>query len=1022
MRAACTFAAICAFIGTATAQSVLNFTPKGPARLVLTNTTPNVADVKFTLYATDGAVATGSTNPRSYRIAPNAQLAITTSEMFPSRGGIRTEGWIQATSDVKGLQGYYFSGDRGSSLGSAEAPSPAREHSFLNVRSGPDAKTTIVVTNPGNQSVDVSLLSYDEGGRLIASASSTIPLPAHAQERFQGAGATVRVIATTPGTAVLATAVTQSQGLLMLIHGQTVDAQNLRLVAPYFKNAEDVSSELVLANPLSTPAADAIVSFYNNGGELVFVSKKPFSIPANGFKRVTWAEIADSSTLPAGDGWVVVDSAQPLTGVTLVTNGESTTAIPLQSSGSDRILLARPATQGLSPRLTLVGDPKRDATFKITSSRADGTVAFQSESLPLPALNRFSVSLSELFPSAEDFTGGFLTIRSERSIPIFSLVSTDLPDGSSGPAITPQRFQAAFAPSLTAGTPQIKKVTLLDTLQPSARLKIETQNVQADATVWVGNRSVAVERDENGALTATLPADLEPGLVKLRVRSAGMDSKFEKVGVYSADGSLGADSQVIKGTASFQKVEVTDNGLDTSSISTVPIRYARVEVVDGRQALRSVTETDEFGNFELPVPNQPGLSVRILSQLRSLDVKVLNNFANNTLYFIEGQVDLPQTGSIELVEKGRSAGAFNILDTLQKGNALITNAAPGLIPPALTVYWSERNDAAALARLTNGAIRTTFFNPSTNSAYILGDRNSDSDEFDDSVILHEYAHLLAAKFSRDDSNGGIHFPGDWLDPRIAWSEGWADFFSAAARVSSIYRDSKGQNNVLRLDIEENVPVGDHPGYSSEASVAGLLWDLFDENADRDDLGQFSFASIWAAFTELSKDRNVYLPFFLERFLQKNPGFVDGLRTMVVARSIDFQPDGRPSVTNPFPRTITVGGFQQGSVDSLSTKRTNLSSSSHFFSLSIPSTVPVLIRLAITSGAVGANDLDLILYDSTGKRILEQADDALNGGVETISTTLVPGTYFIEVRSFYTRKDTGNPVFNSGGYRLTVDKF
>src|SRR6185436_4366677 len=147
------------------------------------------------------------------------------------------------------------------------------------------------------------------------------------------------------------------------------------------------------------------------------------------------------------------------------------------------------------------------------------------------------------------------------------------------------------------------------------------------------------------------------------------------------------------------------------------------------------------------------------------------------------------------------------------------------------------------------------FNPTTNSAYILGDRNTDSDEFDDSVLLHEYAHLLAAKFSRDDSNGGTHLLGDSLDPRIAWSEGWADFFSSAARGSSIYRDSKGPNNVLRMDLEDNVPIGDHPGYSSEASVAGLLWDLFDENADKDDTAQFPFASIWNAFTDLVKDRN-----------------------------------------------------------------------------------------------------------------------------------------------------------------------
>ena len=149
--------------------------------------------------------------------------------------------------------------------------------------------------------------------------------------------------------------------------------------------------------------------------------------------------------------------------------------------------------------------------------------------------------------------------------------------------------------------------------------------------------------------------------------------------------------------------------------------------------------------------------------------------------------------------------------------------------------------------------------------------------------------------------------------------------------------------------------------------------------------------------------------------------------MVVARSIDFQPDVRPSVTNPFPRTIAVGqSISNNQVDSFTTKRTNLTSSAHFFSLSTATNIPVVIRLTTTGlgPAVNssANDLDLYLYDSTGKRIIEQSDDTINGGTETISTTLAPGTYYIEVRSFYTRKDTGATVFNSGGYKLSVDKF
>ena len=42
------------------AQSVLNFTPKGPAGITVTNTTSHAAQVVFTLYNINGTVATTS--------------------------------------------------------------------------------------------------------------------------------------------------------------------------------------------------------------------------------------------------------------------------------------------------------------------------------------------------------------------------------------------------------------------------------------------------------------------------------------------------------------------------------------------------------------------------------------------------------------------------------------------------------------------------------------------------------------------------------------------------------------------------------------------------------------------------------------------------------------------------------------------------------------------------------------------------------------------------------------------------
>jgi hypothetical protein len=467
----------------------------------------------------------------------------------------------------------------------------------------------------------------------------------------------------------------------------------------------------------------------------------------------------------------------------------------------------------------------------------------------------------------------------------------------------------------------------------------------------------------------------------------------------------------------FQKVEVTGSGLDLSRTVMVPIRNARVEVIDRvtRQVL-TVSETDEDGEFTAAVPDRSGLAVQVLSRLRSSNVRILDNTQGNQAYVIRKDVDDPtDTSDIEILDASRISGAFNILDAIQRANAMVAIADAQLAPPPLTVYWSEKSP-----------VRMTFFNASTNTAFVAGDRATDSDEYDDSIILHEYAHMLAARFSRDDSPGGPHVLGDLLDPRAAWSEGWANFFSSAVRGTPIFVDSRGLGTVgIRYDLEENVPGNDRPGYRSEASVQGLLWDLFDENADNGDTVQFPIAAIWKAFTEMRNARFVYLQQFLENFLARNPSVSDALRTMVVLRSIDFQPDVRPSVVNPFPTPILVGETKGGHVDSLTSRRSNLANSAHFYSFTTPTGGQPFIRLEISGLGAGnnpdANDLDLFLYDAGGKRIAQSAlwGDGLAEFITDI--TLAPGLYYLEVRSFYTGSD-GGTVFNSGNYRLTAQIF
>ena len=99
---------------------------------------------------------------------------------------------------------------------------------------------------------------------------------------------------------------------------------------------------------------------------------------------------------------------------------------------------------------------------------------------------------------------------------------------------------------------------------------------------------------------------------------------------------------------------------------------------------------------------------------------------------------------------------------------------------------------AAIA--AQGQIGTTSFVPATQRArsiYVLGKENVDTDEYDASVIAHEWGHYYQSAFSRDDSPGGSHSAsascstGGWPSPKAGAMPGRASRWSAANYTDSI---------------------------------------------------------------------------------------------------------------------------------------------------------------------------------------------------------------------------------------------
>lgn len=217
----------------------------------------------------------------------------------------------------------------------------------------------------------------------------------------------------------------------------------------------------------------------------------------------------------------------------------------------------------------------------------------------------------------------------------------------------------------------------------------------------------------------------------------------------------------------------------------------------------------------------------------------------------------------------RSAAPFAILDTVFRAKELILSASADTVFPPLRLFWSEDNRDATPFCPDIGDIGTSSYvvfgspptdtdqcnqpQPGVDGIYILGEfagGNGDTDEFDQSVIAHEFGHYIEDRFSRTDSIGGSHSGSQsLLDLRVAFGEGWGNAFSGMVLGDPVYRDSfSGMDASFHIDLETDDLANE--GWFSEASVGEILWDVFDpasanEPADAVELG---FAPIYAVLT------------------------------------------------------------------------------------------------------------------------------------------------------------------------------
>lgn len=314
-------------------------------------------------------------------------------------------------------------------------------------------------------------------------------------------------------------------------------------------------------------------------------------------------------------------------------------------------------------------------------------------------------------------------------------------------------------------------------------------------------------------------------------------------GPASTDGTV-----AIQGFATFDSVPNASSGrLDYGAITAKPIRGVLVEAVtdNGSRVLASGI-TSDTGAYALSVPVNTTVQIRVRAQLQrsgapSWDVTVRDNTSVGTPLYAINSSDFSSGGSATLQRSihapsgwggssytaERAAGPFALLDTIYTNIAKVLSVDPTASFPALRVFWSV-NNVSSSGNPAVGQIGTTYFSVTSageRAIYVLGNAGADTDEYDASVISHEWGHYYQSSFSRDDSPGGSHGGVDLLDRRLAFSEGWGNAWSGIALGRSTYADSLSdrpeESGVLNLSVGPAT----NPGWFREFSIQSILWNL-----------------------------------------------------------------------------------------------------------------------------------------------------------------------------------------------------
>lgn len=501
---------------------------------------------------------------------------------------------------------------------------------------------------------------------------------------------------------------------------------------------------------------------------------------------------------------------------------------------------------------------------------------------------------------------------------------------------------------------------------------------------------------------------------------------------------------VVSGHISYERVPfatAASRGLDYPRTAALPARNVVVELIAAaNQTILRSTSTDTAGGYSFTAPAGMDVFVRAKAQSTdpvgggaagSWDIRVRDNTGGNALYVLDGSTFNTGTtnhsrnllaasgwggGFAGVYLNPRSAAPFAILDTLRASTGFVLDQTGEAVDfPPLDAFWSPDNRPSSLWNPANGDIVSTGYaggatGSSAAGLYILGADGNDTDEYDVHVIAHEFQHYLEDRLARADSPGGEHSLDERLDLRLAFSEGFANAFSAMVLADPSYRDSFGAAQAADFGFDLEDDVATVAGWFSERSVQSIVWDLFDPANEDGDAVSTGFAPMYEVFrTDLvdTPALTSIFPFIVA--LERRPGVpvaaVDSLLASqdIVADAMDEfasteTNDGGIRDVLPVYAAMVLNGPPARLCANTEAGTGNKIGNRRFVAFSVPTPRLITVQVqALADAASPPADPDLVLFRG-GSGFFDISETG-GSSSETYQQSVPAGDYVVEVYDF-----------------------